>query len=182
MNVLKAKAIIALMYIASSLILFGCAEDPKDIVKSGMLQIDQSLTVGDALSKYQYFGNNDWKSFRDPQGREIVEFNGTFDFAKFKGASLAADPLKRMTLSNERVEQAIKKLGDLQISYVAQFAVSMDGETFEFKYSGLKISVTNKDTGEKGEQEIADQNFQILKNIYSNQPESYTWGLLASAR
>ncbi len=47
-----------------------------DIVKSGSLKIDSSVTVGNALDNYKYFSSTSWKEFEDSQKRMVVEFNG----------------------------------------------------------------------------------------------------------
>ena len=159
-----------------AVMLYGCGTNSEDSVKSGTLQIDPSVTVGDALNGYQYFGNKKWESFQDSQKRQIVEFNGAVDYDKFAGSELQG-----MQLTTDMVKKAKQKLGDMKITYVAQFAVSKDGKTFNLKYSGIKMAGTNKDTGKKGEQDISDENFLMLQHIYANKPEPSTWGLLMSA-
>jgi hypothetical protein len=122
-----------------AVILSGCGSNPEDAVKSGTLQIDPSVTVGDALNEYQYFGTKKWGSFKDTQKRQIVEFNGLLDFDKFAGSELQG-----MQLTADMLKKAKQKLGDGKLTYVAQFAVSKDGKTFNLKYSGIKIAGTNK--------------------------------------
>lgn len=159
-----------------AVMLCSCGTNPEDLVKSGTLQIDPSVTVGDALNEYQYFGNKKWESFQDTQKRQIVEFNGVLNFDKFAGIELQG-----MQLTADMLKKAKQKLGDMKLTYVAQFAVSKDGKTFNLKYSGIKMAGTNKDTGKKGEQDISDENFLMLQHIYANKPEPSTWGLLISA-
>lgn len=172
---LKTIAIVALALFLP-IIFTGCGSNPEDVVKNGTLQIDSSVTVGDALNGYQYFDDHEWKSFEDPQKRQIVEFNGTLDFDKFYDSELQG-----IKLTADMVKKAKKKLGDLAMTYEAQFAVSKDGKTFELRYSGVKMSGTNRDTGKKMDQDLADDDYLMIQHIYANKPEPSTWGLLLSA-
>ena len=156
-------AAIAFFVAILALVISGCSSNPEDVVKSGTLQIDSSVTVGDALNGYQYFDDREWKSFEDPQKRQIVEFNGAIDFDKF-----ADTELEGMRLTSDMVKKAKEKLGDIAMTYEAQFAVSKDGKTFELKYSGIKMSGTNKNTGKKIDQDMADDNFLMIQHVYAN--------------
>jgi len=169
-------AAIAFVVAVLAMVISGCSSNPEEVVKNGTLQIDSSVTVGDALNGYQYFDDREWKSFEDPQKRQVVEFNGAVDYDKF-----ADTELEGMQLTSDMVKKAKQKLGDIAITYEAQFAVSKDGKTFELKYSGIKMSGTNKDTGKKMDQDIADDNFLMIQHIYANKPEPTIWGLLLSA-
>ena len=56
------------------LCLSGC--DPVSQVKEGVLQLDKSVTVGDALDGYQYFSSTEWTSGESSQGKSFVECSG----------------------------------------------------------------------------------------------------------
>ena len=168
-----ATFLVAMIFVS---MLAGCGANPEDFVKSGTLQIDQSVTVGDALNGYHFFGSKDWKSFQDSQKRQIVEFNGALNWEKFVGSELQG-----IQLTADMIKKAKQKLGDIEIAYVAQFAVAKDGETFDLKYSGIKMTGTNKDSGQKMDQDLSDENYLMLQHIYANKPEPSTWGLLVSA-
>lgn len=48
-------AAIAFVVAILAMVTSGCSSNPEDVVKSGTLQIDPSVTVGDAFNGYQYF-------------------------------------------------------------------------------------------------------------------------------
>ena len=54
--------------------LTGC--DPTTQVKNGIVELDKSMTVGQALDGYQYFSSTNWSSFETSQGQTIVECSG----------------------------------------------------------------------------------------------------------
>jgi hypothetical protein len=153
----------------------SCSSNPENSVKEGTLNIDPSVTVGDVFNGYKYFSYKTWKSFKDSQNRQIVEFNGKLDFDKF-----ANTELEGMTLTSEMVKKAKSQLGDIEVTYVAQFAISKDGKTFRLNYSGIRISGTNKDTGKNFFKDNPDNDLSVLQNIYANKPEPTTWALLYS--
>lgn len=57
----------------------GCSNSNISTVKSGTLSYDPTVKVGDALDRYKFFKDKNWKAFKTNQNREIVEFNGIFD-------------------------------------------------------------------------------------------------------
>lgn len=52
---------------------------PEKIVKKGRIKLDESITIGQAFNNYQFFKKTKWKTFKDDQGRKIVEITGTLD-------------------------------------------------------------------------------------------------------
>ncbi len=48
-------------------------------VKDGILNFDNSITVGEAFDKYGYFSDTDWTDFETSNGRKIVQVRGTFN-------------------------------------------------------------------------------------------------------
>jgi hypothetical protein len=47
-----------------------------DLVKSGVLDMDKSLTVGNALDGNKFFKSKKWEAKKDEQGRRFVVFTG----------------------------------------------------------------------------------------------------------
>lgn len=74
MNLRFKHAAIAFVVAGLAMVISGCSSNPEDVVKSGTLQIDSSVTVGDALNGYQYFDDREWKSFEDSQKRQIRRY------------------------------------------------------------------------------------------------------------
>ena len=43
------------------------------LVKNGVLGIDNSITVGEAIDNYKYFKDVKWESFKTDNGRRVVQ-------------------------------------------------------------------------------------------------------------
>lgn len=82
------------------------------LVKNGVLEFDQTLTVGQALDGYKYFKSTTWRGDEDEQGRQFVEF---------RGWQIHSNP--NWTCKGE---------------VIVQFLISVDGKTFEIGYTGWK--------------------------------------------
>jgi len=54
----------------------------ENTVKKGRIRLDESITLGQAFGNYAYFDKVKWKSFKDEQGRKIVEVTGEIDMEK----------------------------------------------------------------------------------------------------
>lgn len=174
------KAIMRLLAVSVFVVgLVGCGgSNPISLVKGGTLAIDESVSVGAALEGYKYFDKQAWSKIEDSQGRQIVEFRGHLDFDQFVGAELEG-----MKLTEDVVQKGKAKLaeGHMDLTYVIQFAIGKDGETFEVKYSGLEMKGTNMDTGDSVSEDIPDEDLRTFQCIYSNQPEPATFVLLLGA-
>jgi len=57
---------------------FSCGGAEKS-VKNGRIQLDESITLGDAFDNYEYFSKTKWDSFKDDQNRQIVQVTGIID-------------------------------------------------------------------------------------------------------
>jgi hypothetical protein len=64
-------------WVVASIVLFtGCNSNTSIVKKSILIDIDHSLSIGDALDKYKYFTRTEWREFKTEQGRNVVEFKG----------------------------------------------------------------------------------------------------------
>ena len=70
--------VIIILLVLLSIISCGGAEKS---VRNGRLQLDESITLGDAFDNYQYFTSTEWESFKDSQGRDIVQVTGKIDMS-----------------------------------------------------------------------------------------------------
>ncbi|NLC71306.1 MAG: hypothetical protein GX751_08110 [Desulfuromonadaceae bacterium] len=173
---LKIRNVIFGLIIIIPLFASGCGSSPEDIVKSGVLEIDPSVKIGDVMDGYQYFGDKEWSSFVDSNNRPIVEFKGTIDFYKFRGSELEG-----IRITPDMVYKAASKLQEVSVTYVARFFIFKEGKAFSLKYSGLNMTGSKKSTGKKMVQNIPDKDYSILQHIYANKPEPFTWDMLMSA-
>lgn len=138
--------------------MFGCDKVKSvtggdvSLVKGGTLEIDKSLTVGQAIDNYKYFKKTKWESLKTDNGRRIVQVKSDIDTAKSP------------TMNPEKLPQ----LKSAQIQF--QFKINTDN-TFEVAWCGIALEKTD------GTKVDPDQNVQIqrclttLKGIYNNDPD-----------
>ena len=124
-------------------------------VKSGTLDLDESLTVGEAFESYDYFTDVEWTTFETDRNRILVEVTGTY----------VDDFLART--SKEDKDKPKKAL------LVVQFAVNRDGESFNVKYLGIEgITEDNREvTGRFTENIYTLQmvsGIEVLSYVYEN--------------
>jgi len=152
----------------------GCGgSDPISVVKGGTLEFDESVTVGGALEGYKYFDDCSWSKLEDSQGRQIVEFRGHLDLDRFVDAEVEG-----IKLTEDVVKRAKDKL-PVDLTYVVQFAMGGDGETFRISYSGHETSVTNMETGEGVVEDMPDdEEMTGFQYIYANRPDLVTFSTL----
>ncbi len=163
------------------------------LVKNGTLTIDSDVTVGDAFEGYKYFKTRKWKFFKDSQKRQVVEFNGVYDYDKFIGTTVCTGleftpNMTRATtvqLTANMVNKTRKSLEDIKSTYVIQFTISKDNKSFQARYSGIEITrITSKipnlseDIQKVPVKTIKDVNLSTLKKIYSNEPEEEIGALI----
>lgn len=133
----------------SLLLLLACDNSTTAQVKNGVLDLDKSITVGQAFDNYRYFKHVQWKALRTDNGRRIVEVVGTVDLD-----------------SDKSYAQLKAKFRDLDV--VFQFAVNMD-DTFEIQAAGMRYTDLNGKYGETSETNMLSV-LSTLKTIYSNEP------------
>ncbi len=124
-----------------------------DIVKSGILKIDKSVTVGNAIDNYKYFSSASWKEFEDDQKRNVVEFNG-----KIKTDAIVN------SLSDDRAK---KILGEIVARHPnfnkgalvrMQFLIDADSKSFKLGYSSVNFNGQN----------TCENKIDIIEDIYRN--------------
>lgn len=134
-----------------SLMISGCSD--VDTVKNGILNFDNSITVGEAFDKYSYFSDTDWEDFKTSNGRKIVQVTGEFN------------------------DNYIKKMGWTKqfkkASLIVQFKINKD-DIFEIAAIGLEATdlkgKTKKVDIGKG-MSTAGLN-RMLKELYNDKPLS----------
>lgn len=126
-NVRRNKAMIAcatgvLVFLFS----YGGESRNVSMVKGGLLNANQKLTVGEAMDNYSGFRSCKWSSEATPNGIQLVNACGELDLGK----TTFGDILGRMDQRG-----ALRRL-----EAVFEFTLNRDGETFE--YTGFDIRVT----------------------------------------
>ena len=134
--------------------LTGCSNNV-DSVKDSTLDFDKSITVGQAFDNYKYFSDTKWEEFKTNNGRQIVEFTGTFND-------------KYLDYLNNQFKKAIKKHPEKAINkaeLVVQFIINKDG-TFNVFASAFKTFYNDKKK-RKYTYTISSIN-GLLSRIYNN--------------
>lgn len=145
-----------------------------NLVKNGVLELDRSVSVGDALNDYKFFKKTSWKSFVAEQNRRIVEFSAQFDFDKFAGTSIPE--AKKSVLSPAMVSKSKQKLNGVEISYVVQFSIAKKDSSFDIAFSALEI----EKKGRSDKETFPEKGNSILKPVFFNKPVPTVWLILAS--
>ena len=156
------KVLSAIMILTVLAGLQACTSSSIDTVKDGTLALDSSRTVGQVFDSYNYFSVTSWKSFKDNKGREVVEFTGTVDYDKYVGAIYGG-----VTLSPEIVTKAKKNMENMEMSFLAQFAVK--GNRFLLIYSGINVGGVDEN-GKLNQKKIPDTRMETIEAVYRNVP------------
>jgi|GEM_PF-7101272 len=156
------------LFILSITSILGCAKDPIELVKKGTLSFDTTATVGGAFEGYKYFISKQWKPMVSDQKRQIVEFRGDINLDSYKGAKF-----KNMEITPDDLKMAKEDIKS--IYYLAQFAISTDGKSFELKYNGFEL---NQNNGQKKDYDI--KSFSTIKNIYNNSLDEAVLNLISN--
>ncbi len=150
----------SVMIFLVAVIMAGCS-DPENLVKKGILLIDPSLTVGDALNNYRHFNKTEWKVFRDTRKRQFVEFSGKININGLVGTKDYND----RELTPDALKTFMNMYGSACFTYNALFVISADGKTFNLARSIIKL------TGKKENEEV-DCGDEILRKIYNDEPQT----------
>ena len=155
----------------------SCGGSVESKVRNGYLTIDESTSIGDALDNFSYFSQSGWTTFQDNQGREIVQFSGTYDFAAFRnyieGTEITdSDGSINQTAKNNR-EFDLRKLDYFEkyvkaLNFLSQFTVSKKTGEVVLLYSGYSMAQIDKAgniTAESGE----NHGYDGLSSLYANE-------------
>jgi hypothetical protein len=121
------------LLIAVVFLLVGCSPSIS-IVKDGTLDLDKSVTVGNALDKYKYFYNTKWSVINDEQSRTIVDFVGKLNIEK-----MFYDANDGHVYAKEWLNKNYKDMRDMEAVHV-QFLLNADKKGFKLGYQGLIIN------------------------------------------
>jgi hypothetical protein len=127
--------------------LTGCGNT--SMVKDGILDIDKSITIGEAFDRYEYLEDITWDSFEATNGRDIVEVRGNFS--------------KELIAEKNKLLRSKLKKGSL----LTQFQINKD-ETFELFTINIELTGKNGKVMNIGEGVSFDNLNQLLSEIYQN--------------
>jgi hypothetical protein len=147
---------ITITLIAISTIMFGCDKvknitgSEVSLVKGGTLEIDKSLTVGQAMDNYKYFKKTTWDLVKTDNGKKIVTVIGMLDTEKHPAIN-----------QKEGVKSAEMKF---------EFKINQD-KTFEVGWCGLAIEKNDGSKNTPAENVNLQMCLNSLKSIYNNNPD-----------
>jgi hypothetical protein len=177
-----AKRLSFVLAIAMFVIMAGCTKpDPVALVQNGTIELDKSVTVGNALGRYTYFKSANWKAEEDAQKRMIVSFQGIPDFDKYPGTKIEYFP--GVEITTEMVTKAKKVFLGKQFSmvYTVEFAISQDRKTFQVTNAYYRMSGNDPKTGKPISEDTKDDKYEIFSAIYKNNPDPTVFGLIFTA-
>lgn len=126
---------------AAVFLLSGCGDNRTDLqrVKESSLEGYNALTVGQTMDNYKGCAadTQQWTSFTSDNGKDIVMFTcRSVDFMAIS-QNLVALFDKGIRLAGAVPREAM----DLEdASYVFQFSMAKDKKTFNFEYSGIRLT------------------------------------------
>jgi len=89
MRFLKIAALVGFILLVVGICSYkGTPKDPVQFVKSGYLDIDRGISVGEAFDNYRCFKKVTWKSFKEKNGRTLVEATGKLNLEALDTGSM----------------------------------------------------------------------------------------------
>ena len=140
----------------------GCGKDPVELVKTGILDMDKTVTVGDAFQAYKFFQNPRWNKVETEQKKIIVEFRGDVKFESYDGLKF-----QYFTIDKDIIQKA--KSAVKNFTFLTQFAINKDGKAFEIQYAGYEVLNKNGET-----KDIKADDLEPVKNIFKNAADPET--------
>ena len=150
---------LVLLALMATLVVQGCEsiKHPTEsgdvqLVKTGTLPFDKSLTVGQAIDNYKYFKSVRWESSKTENGRRIVQAIAVVDLDKHPTINTTKIPLAK------------------EVQFQFRFVINVD-KTFEFDWAGVRTERTDGTVHEPDQKAQAAQWMHTLKAIYANSPD-----------
>lgn len=149
---------------AFSFSLFG--DSNIELVKEGVIHLDESITVKDALEGYKFFNNSQWKSFESDQGRIIVEFLADIDYKNMVKESLEIDTSNSFFIKDDKIfYDWLVHTCDEIIKFRIQFIINKNKK--DFQVGAIKFDINGN------LQDVSSHS--PLKSIWMNKPIFYFW-------
>ena len=134
-------------------LLFGCNKVKSatggdvSLVKGGTLEIDKSLTVGQAIDNYKYFKKTKWDLLKTENGKKIVTVVAAIDTDKHPSIN-----------NKEGIKSAEMKF---------EFKINLDN-TFEVGWCGLALEKMDGTNSTPADNVNLQMCLNDLKSIYNN--------------
>lgn len=143
------KKIYYILLIGVIVLFDGCGDafdSNVDFVKKSYMIDDLSISIGDALDKYPNFTKSEWKEFKTPQGKEIVEFQGYYEYNGY-GVEESKEVIICIQFTLNENRQKDKNGQCFNVSYKGYSYIKKDGGNIklssEFLSSDLLADIMN---------------------------------------
>lgn len=150
------KLYVLLFLLLSVISITGCdkakslTNSDVSLVKTGTLEFDKSLTVGQAIDKYRYFKKTDWELLKEDNGRRVVQTTADIDVMKHPDINPAKIPELKSAF------------------YKFQFVINQD-KTFQLGWCGFGAEKTDGSKIEPDKSVNLIRCINTLKEIYANE-------------
>ncbi|MFC1608185.1 hypothetical protein ACFL47_09460 [Candidatus Latescibacterota bacterium] len=109
---------------------FGCDKDydkSVELIRYSQLTYDTSITIYEALEKYQYFTDFTWESYFNPDNQKIVRFKGFLKHESIEEDIRLAQELLTRKNAKDNTSELINALKNTHVAFInIQFLVSPD--------------------------------------------------------
>jgi hypothetical protein len=153
---------IALLTAIFSIALTGCGSSPIDQVKNGIMDFNQSTTVGQAIDGWVDCVGSEWTSFETDNGATVVEVMCPNAYNDEQPLVQAMEEIMESFRGDPNQQHDIEQYFIDSVTTKFQFTVNLD-DTFETTYIGLNIIW---DDGKSHEQNLPIT--AALEGVYQN--------------
>ncbi|AZR82346.1 hypothetical protein [Thiomicrospira sp. S5] len=147
-------------FLASTLaiLITGCSNSDTDIIKSGVMDFNQTTTLGQVFDNWNSCKNKNWAEFETGNGVRVVEFKCSHDVSNFFNEVKSLLPKEELSTYNE------KGILDIASSIeVFQFTINKDGS---FQIDNVQSTTTWTDGKSI---KASEKPIEKLKVAYNNQ-------------
>lgn len=153
------------------------SNDPVAAVKNGVLQLDTSVTIGNAFDHYKYFPVCRWRTLQAENGRTVVQVDGAVDFQRLTAEDVAEflakyyQELGFPKPASDLTQEAEKMLASARraiagVHILVEFAITQDGS---FTYRTTSVQAIKPDKTLSPELvKTQEDSEKLLTAIYDN--------------
>lgn len=144
-----------LFVVALATIMLSACGSNVDTVKSGTMEFNQTISVGEALDNWSSCQQGDWDEFETDNGVTVVEFTCKHEIAGYvsklktllKGQKIKDTSMLDLDNITQTFQFTINKDDSFQIDYVENSFTWKDGKTVNFQQKEVEElkSVYNND-------------------------------------
>ncbi|QKF64324.1 hypothetical protein [Campylobacter corcagiensis] len=135
-----------------------------DLVKNGVLMLNDSITVGNAIEKWKVCDSVKWSEFVSDNGRDIVEANCKIK-KQYQNDIIKYYSKNARHITKQKID--VNKIGSIFMDF--QFSISVNSSDFNLEYVGLNLdNLDSLNLDMLGTFEYIYQNSGNLNEILNN--------------